>query len=109
MIVTFENLRPDMVLAADVLDAAGRMLLPRGTTLTDRHLRYCQMWGILTVDVVGEGADHVEGPALDPAHLAEADATLRPRFRHADLGDAVVATLFDHVVREYAKRLAAAS
>jgi hypothetical protein len=100
--VTLEQLRPDMVLAADIVDGNGRLLLPAGTTVTDKHVRYCQMWGVLEVEIAsGEGPPVVTEPVIDPARLAAAEALLRPRFRHVDQAHPVVDILFRHAVQAH--------
>ena len=103
--VTLEQLRPDMVLAANVVDGAGRLLLPTGTTLTEKHVRYCQMWGILEAEIEAEmGADAALDTTLDPARFAAATAELTPRFCQVDLGHPVIAALFEHVVTQRAMK-----
>ncbi len=106
MRITVDNLRPDMVLAADIVDGGGRLLLPAGTALTERHLRYCQMWGIPDADVAGDDPPPTDDGAggLDPAAIASAEARVRPRFRHADLGHPAVEALFRHCVHTAARQ-----
>jgi hypothetical protein len=103
--VTLEQLRPDMVLATDVADNAGRLLLPAGTALTEKHVRYCQMWGILELEIEAEaGADVAPDVAEDPTRLAAAASVLAPRFARVDLDHPVMASLFRHVVRNQAAK-----
>jgi hypothetical protein len=107
MRVALEQLRPDMALAADIVDGGGRLLLPKGTVLTDKHLRYCQMWGIADADIQGDAAaPDAEPPTLDPAALAAAENRLRPRFRHLDLSHPVIAALFRHAAETSARHTA---
>jgi hypothetical protein len=95
MRMSLDTLRPEMVLAADIVDGMGRLLLPSGTALTDKHLRYCQMWGVLEAEVVGEETPEPPADAeVDPAHLAAAEAELLPLFRHCDLSHPPMETLF---------------
>lgn len=77
-----DDLAEGMVLAEDINDQQGRLLMPAGTALTARHLRAFQLWGIQVVRIRGEGA----GPEQDlrdptPEEVATAEAELRPRFR----------------------------
>jgi hypothetical protein len=53
MRVGFEYLKPGMKLAGDLLEPGGRLLLPRGTELSERHLRYFQIWGIAEAELEG--------------------------------------------------------
>lgn len=85
--VPLDNLAVGMVLAADVRDRTGRMLLGAGAPLSDKHLMIFRTWGVAEADI--EGVDDDATPALpaqvDPAALAAAEEALRPLFRHANL------------------------
>jgi hypothetical protein len=104
--VSFEDLQTGMVLAAPLTDAGGRLLLPAGTALTEKHLRYFQMWGIPEADI--EGGDHPAErdaeAALDPVRVAQATDEARLQFRHADLDHPVLGQLFRHCVLVAARR-----
>src|SRR6185295_6284448 len=106
MRVALEQLRPEMALAADIVDSGGRLLLPKGTVLTEKHLRYCQMWGIGEADIQGAATAEPPPPVIDPAALLAAENRLRPRFRHLDLSHPVVAELFRHVVESAVRQSA---
>jgi hypothetical protein len=98
-----DNLRPEMVLAADIVDGMGRLLLPSGTALTDKHLRYCQMWGVLDAEVVGdEPPEPVAEVAIEPAVLAAAEAEIRPRFRHCELDHPAMDTVLRYCIQRQA-------
>ena len=103
MRVALEQLRTDMTLGADIVDGGGRLLLPKGTVLTEKHLRYCQMWGIADADIQGDDTKEPEPPTIDPKMLAAAEARLRPRFRHVDLSNPVMAELFRHASENAAR------
>lgn len=105
MRVSLENLRPEMVLAADIVDGGGRLLLPTGTAITEKHLRYCQMWGVAEADVVGAAAiDATSTPPVDPALLAKVEAETALRFAHADRDHPAIAALFEHCVQLQIKK-----
>lgn len=99
MQVSIEQLRPDLVLGADLSDASGRLLLPTGTVLTEKHIRYCQMWGIAAVDIQVDDPTAVtaEQP-IDPEAWAAAEAAVAPRFVHVDREHPAIAALFAHCV-----------
>ena len=111
MRVSLDDIKAGMTLASDLQEPGGRLLLPAQTVLTDRHLRYFQMWGIQDADIEGEqaqtGADHAE--AADPALVAEAEARMASHFRHADTNHPVVSQVLHHCVAREVRRLAAAS
>lgn len=83
-----DNLEIGMVLANDVFDRTGRLLLGAGSELTPKHLTIFRTWGIVEADIAG--IEHVaEEPPLpaevDPAALAAAEQELLPLFCHAGI------------------------
>ncbi len=96
MRVSLEDLRPEMILTADLTDGVGRLLLPSGTALTEKHLRYCQMWGVAEAEIQGDDRGEGGADVLDPAILQAAEAKLLPRFRHTTLAHPFIATIIRH-------------
>lgn len=86
--VPIDNLAVGMVLACDVHDRTGRMLLGAGAELTPKHLIIFRTWGVAEADIAGVDAEETAPlPAeVDPQALAAAEEALRPLFRHADPG-----------------------
>ena len=52
-IVRTDNLKEGMILADDVRDMKGKLLLAKGQDLEARHIRIFKIWGITEVNVVG--------------------------------------------------------
>lgn len=86
--VSTENLIPGMVLAADVRDRNGRLLLKEGVELTDKHLHILRTWGTVEADILNAG-DHQENTAsanaIDPELWAAIEGEISPLFHHTDL------------------------
>ncbi|UPU38250.1 hypothetical protein M1B72_03740 [Geomonas paludis] len=88
--VHIDNLTPGMVLSRNVCDRSGRMLLPAGAELTDKHFSIFRMWGVLEVEVAGDAVvEDAETPAplnleIDPERLAEARAEMERLFIYND-------------------------
>lgn len=85
--VPLDNLAIGMVLAVDVRDRTGRMLLGAGAPLTDKHLMIFRTWGVAEADIEGVDDGDATPPLpheVDPAALAAAEEALRPLFRHAN-------------------------
>jgi hypothetical protein len=83
-----DNLAPGMMLASDVLDRSGRMLLKTGTELTGRHLYILRTWGIIEADIVGAEdnfADAAPDKSIDPMLWSTLEDKIMPLFLHADL------------------------
>ncbi len=95
-----------MVLAESVHDQQGRLLLPDGSALTERHLRAFQMWGILTVKVRGAGEEDPPEPVVSPEILAEAERRVRERMRLNDLELPVITEVVRFAVQREARLIA---
>jgi len=101
--INVEHVREGMELAADVTDRNGQLLAREGTVVSDSLLRLFKMWGVNTVEVVGEeDTAEAEGGALAPEIRTEHEEAARDLFRHADLEHPLTALLF----RECTKRIA---
>ena len=85
--VAIENIEIGMVLAGDVQDRSGRMLLGAGAELTQKHLVIFRTWGVLEADIAGQGnsepADQIPVD-VDPLELAAAEQALTSLFRHTN-------------------------
>jgi hypothetical protein len=85
--VDIENIEIGMILASDVQDRSGRMLLGAGAELNNKHLVIFRTWGVLEVDIAGMlGNDASEQlPAdVDPLELEAAEQALSHHFRHTN-------------------------
>lgn len=96
--LVIDKLEVGMVLANDVHDRSGRMLLGSGAELTQKHLLIFRTWGVLEVDIEGAGdtdanSDDVLPPDISQLELAEAERALEPLFRHNNREHAVIAEL----------------
>jgi len=87
-IVPIDNLSAGMLLKSDVCDRSGRMLLPAGGELTDRHLKIFRTWGVLEADIADgdniETAQILAGVDVDPVRLAAAEEAVKRLFRLND-------------------------
>jgi len=95
-VINIADVRPEMVLAADVKDRHGHVLLKEGETITEKHLKIFKMWGVTDMEIRGVDQAVIEARAaeeVDPALLEAAERVARDRFRHADTGDPVVREL----------------
>jgi hypothetical protein len=85
--VAIENIEIGMVLADDVRDRSGRMLLGAGAELTQKHLVVFRTWGVLDADIVGLGSDDTADSIptdVDPLALAAAEQEIAPLFRNTN-------------------------
>lgn len=85
--VAIDNIESGMVLASDVHDRSGRMLLGAGAELTQKHLTIFRTWGVLEADIAGQGSDNAADPIpadVDPLELAAVEQELAPLFMHTN-------------------------
>ena len=83
-----DNLVPGMILKRNVTDRSGRMLLPEGATLQEKHFAIFRMWGVLEVEVTVESEPEPvplqPGEDIDPELLARATEEVHRIFAHND-------------------------
>ena len=85
-IITIDNLAVGMMLRSNVCDRSGRLLLPAGNELTEKHLRIFRTWGVIEADILGDDSGECDqsfsGEDLDPAQLAESESAIAKLFIH---------------------------
>lgn len=61
-----------MVLAADIMDKRGRLLIPAGKELSERHVGALSQWGVDRIEVEGDGPEGADGGEVEPWALDQA-------------------------------------
>jgi hypothetical protein len=95
--LNLEDIQPGMVIAADVLDRNGRILLKTGLEINDKHLKILKQWGITDADIKGVSREEVTAAAvqnLDQEALAKAEEHYTELFRLTDRSYPFVEELF---------------
>ena len=111
--VAIEELAIGAVVAQNVLDLSGRLLVPAGTALTAKHLRAFKIWGVERI-AIASAEDSAEPDRsviprdANPEDLATARATATERFRFAPTDLPAMALLYDLCVARILARTAAA-
>jgi hypothetical protein len=85
--LNLDEIQDGMVLAADVLDRNGRVLLKVGTQISNKHLMILRQWGVTDADIQGMSREEVNAKAvegLDKDLLAAVETKYREVFLHAD-------------------------
>ena len=99
--VTAQNVKLGMVLAQDVVDGRGRLLIPSGKALSERHIDALRMWGILYVEIEGDIDEPVR--QVDPDTLIMAEAEVDRRFTTAGSPGEFLTTLREQAVLRTAR------
>ncbi|MDD5167801.1 MAG: HDOD domain-containing protein [Syntrophales bacterium] len=105
-ILSIKTLEPNMVLADDLKDSSGRLLIAKGTTLTEKYLKICKMWGVVEADIEGITSDEctVEGETdFNPEDLAMASEFVHKRFCRTDMYHPAIRELINLCVIRKAK------
>ena len=80
-----DQLKHGMVLAEDVCNSNGRLLLPKGQELEGGHLRILKMWGIFHIRIEGDDPDGLEPvDGQDAARSDQARMDILQRFANLD-------------------------
>ena len=95
-IVSVEQVVPGMVLSGPVVDRRGRLLIPAGKSLTEKHVSALKMWGVPHVEIEGDDEEAHDVGAVDPQLLERARAELRPFFIRLDRDHPFVGLLFEY-------------
>ena len=104
--VRLKMLKPGMVLADDVRDIKGRLLLIKGKPVGTEHIRIFKMWGIPQVEIVGApgDAEPAPSPPVDPAWLATVTREAEELFVLTDRTHPAVQEIFRQAVAHRAER-----
>ncbi len=91
------SLKPGMILAEDVKDVRGRLLLAGGRPVGAEHIRIFKIWGIPQVEIKGAaGAKEKEAAIpIDPRVIERLNAAAEKIFRHTDRKHPAVNEMFN--------------
>ena len=95
---------PGMVLSNPITDRRGRLLIPAGQALSDKHVNALKMWGIVSLDIEGDEEPEVV-VKISPEALETARAEQHALYRHTDLTHPFVRQLFEHRVHQRAREI----
>jgi len=88
--LNIEDIEPGMVLGADVKDRTGRVLLSKGTAITEKHLSIFKMWGVVDATIENADKEKIEAKAtaaLEPEDLLQAQQQVEALFRFVENQD----------------------
>ncbi|TVM14856.1 HDOD domain-containing protein [Oceanidesulfovibrio indonesiensis] len=106
-IINIQDVKPKMVLGADLYAPNGRFLLPKGTKLTNKHVRVLSIWGVPEADIEGADREKTMGEAiaqLSPETLHACEARASELFSRANLGHEAVRELYQISLLRCAER-----
>ena len=99
-LVRIEDLETGLLIAADVRDSYGRLLIKAGICISAKHLQVLKMWGIHEVDIEQDGQltsakerSSAPGQRYSASVLSQAEAEISRRFLLTDSEDPVIQEL----------------
>ncbi|MDD2709145.1 MAG: hypothetical protein PHV34_14255 [Verrucomicrobiae bacterium] len=95
--INLDDVQPGMVLAGDVKNINGQLLMPSGIKLAERHITMLKAWGTTEVDVAGVSREEVAAKTveqLDPAMVAKIEVEMGEIFKHTDRTHPLMNELF---------------
>ena len=95
-----------MVLAAEVTDRRGRLLIPAGEALSAKHLHALKMWGVAHVEIEGKGPAEPAASPVDEATLRRATEDVRELFSNCGLTHPLLAELHRISLERRAREMA---
>ncbi len=104
-IINIEDLEAGMLLAGDVKDRSGTVVLAAGADVKAKHIRIFKAWGITEADVKGVEQEDLTTAAtvrIDPALFREVETEADDLFRHNDRNHPAVDRLYHLFVRRHA-------
>ncbi len=83
-------LKPGMVLSDDLKNFSGQILLPKGTRLTPKHIKYLKAWGLAGIQQAAPPRENPDSTICkekdsmepDPQVVKESQAEASKLFRH---------------------------
>jgi len=102
--IMLDQAQPGMILAQPVSNTNGRVLLPAGCEISDKHIKAMKMWGIVDLCVKGgDENDNGQTHAVSPEKLEAAKASLAEVFKHANTGTPIMDAIYVAAIAYHAR------
>jgi hypothetical protein len=101
--IPLEQALPGMVLAKAVANANGRVLLPAGCEISDKHIKAMKMWGVTDLSINSDATGESGATSVSPAKLEAAALALAEAFRHANMEAAVMDEVYKAAIDYHAR------
>ena len=85
IVVPTDKIKSGQVLAEEVRDISGRLLLSKGHTIEAKHIRIFKIWGISEVNLAGaDRHDDTSDPSMDPVMIEQTKKSVTALFSQMD-------------------------
>jgi HD-like signal output (HDOD) protein len=93
--ININKLEPGMVLADEVRDLSGKLLLGKGKTIVPDHFRVLKAWGVTEVNICGNNGDKKEiKPDFNSEQYKKIKKITQQVFRHNDCEHPAIKEIF---------------
>lgn len=85
-LISVNDIQPGMVLAGEVKDRNGRVLLAAGQEISERHIKIFKTWGVTEANIQGASQEDMaakDQAEVDPELYRRAEEGVLERFTHA--------------------------
>ena len=94
-VVSTDKIKPGQVLAEEVRDMNGRLLLSKGHTIEANHIRIFKIWGVSEVNLGGDDhCDDTSDPSVDPVMIEQTEKSVKALFCHTDLDHPAIKEIY---------------
>jgi len=98
--VQTDKLKPGQILAEEVRDINGRLLLASGNEIQTNHIRIFKIWGISEVNVAGATSDRdIIDPGPDSELVEQAKESMMVLCRHVDMEHPAIKEIYKLAVQ----------
>jgi hypothetical protein len=107
-IIKTEQLKEGMIVASDVKNMDGMLLIPAGCAITERQCNILQSWGITDVDVESSDGSEDSGDPLaklPPETVQQITGDLKKLFWKLDESNKAAMEIFNLMLRRKARRM----
>lgn len=102
--IMLDQAQPGMILEQPVANTNGRVLLPAGCEINEKHIKAMKMWGIVDLCVKGGvESDDSQASAVSPEKLEMAREFLAEAFKHANSGTPIMDAIYAEAIAYHAR------
>lgn len=97
-LIRISKVKPGQVVAVDVKDRSGRILLKADSVLTEENIKIIKSWGVVEIDVNGDLAEAAlddEMMTVQPEELQQIELGLSQRFRFLNRSHPFIGELYE--------------
>ncbi len=94
--ININEIEAGMVTAGEVKDIRGRVILGKGQTISEKHLRIFKMWGVSEANIEGVNKEDITKRTtekIEPERHNALSEELERNFKHTDASSMVIKEL----------------